>query len=133
MPGLFDGHVHGVRCGLTFDHEVRWGSFRRLEDGLDAIMERGDSLGEGAPVVTIGGWQQAQLAERRMPTTEELDHVAPRNPVFVQAGYEQAVLNTLAARIRAEGVAEFGPALTADDMGYVVTGPQRSERAYVCC
>jgi len=52
-------------------------------------------------VRVIGGWTEFQFAERRMPTLDEINAVAPDTPVFVMHLYDRALLN--AAALRAVG------------------------------
>jgi len=49
-------------------------------------------------VRVVGGWTEFQFAERRMPTLEEINAVAPDTPVFVLHLYDRAVLNQAALR-----------------------------------
>jgi hypothetical protein len=42
----------------------------------------------------VGGWHPCQLAEGRSPTRQELDGVSGDHPVYVQALYDHAVLNS---------------------------------------
>ncbi|MBC7291647.1 MAG: amidohydrolase family protein, partial [Actinotalea sp.] len=104
VPGLVDSHVHFVRAGRTWADEVRWEDMTTLADALAAVGERAAQLEPGAWIRVIGGWSEDQLAERRGPTREELDAVAPDNPVFVQALYEYGVFNS--AGIAALGLDE---------------------------
>ncbi|WP_225753081.1 amidohydrolase [Actinotalea sp. Marseille-Q4924] len=94
VPGLVDSHVHFVRAGRTWADEVRWESMASLQDALAAVAERAAQLEPGAWIRVIGGWSEDQFAERRGPTREDLDAVAPDNPVFVQALYEYGVFNS---------------------------------------
>lgn len=94
VPGLVDSHVHFVRAGRTWADEVRWEGMTSLADALAAVGERAARLEAGEWIRVIGGWSEDQLDERRGPTREELDAVAPHNPVFVQALYEYGVFNS---------------------------------------
>jgi predicted amidohydrolase YtcJ len=54
-------------------------------------------VGPGAWVFNIGGWATAQFADDKKPfTREELDAVAPNNPVALQESYYQVFLNSRA-------------------------------------
>jgi predicted amidohydrolase YtcJ len=55
----------------------------------------------------IGGWTEFQFAERRMPTLEEINAVAPDTPVFVLHLYDRALLN--GAALRAVGYTKDTP------------------------
>lgn len=98
LPGLQDSHLHAVRAGLTWDRELHWEELRSLTSALASIRERAATVPAGTWITVVGGWHERQFAEKRMPTREELDGVAPDHPVFVQMLYDRAVLNTAALR-----------------------------------
>jgi predicted amidohydrolase YtcJ len=50
-------------------------------------------------VRVVGGWNEFQFAEKRMPTLEELNQAAPDTPVFVLHLYDRALLNRAALRV----------------------------------
>ncbi len=61
-----------------------------------------------APWVRVaGGWTEFQFAERRMPTLDEINAVAPDTPVFVLHLYDRALLNR--AALRAVGYDKSSP------------------------
>lgn len=94
LPGLNDSHIHAVRGGVSWTRTVHWEDVRSLEEGLQRIREDADGRGPGQWVSVVGGWHSTQLAEGRAPTREELDAVAPNNPVYVQELYDLGVLNS---------------------------------------
>lgn len=47
-------------------------------------------------VRVIGGWSEFQFEERRVPTPEELNSIAPSTPVFITHFYHDAILNRAA-------------------------------------
>ncbi len=96
VPGLVDSHVHFIRAARTWGDEVRWEDCDTLSGALAAVGDRAGRIAEGEWIRVVGGWADAQFAEGRGPTREELDAVAPAHPVFVQAGYDYAVLNSAA-------------------------------------
>jgi predicted amidohydrolase YtcJ len=49
-------------------------------------------------VRVIGGWNEFQFAERRMPTLAEINDVSPDTPVFVLHLYDRALLNKAAVQ-----------------------------------
>ncbi|HKV38047.1 MAG TPA: amidohydrolase [Blastocatellia bacterium] len=102
VPGLIDTHLHCLRAGLRWKYEVRADDFRKLSTLLEAIKARAQKVPPGTWIATLGGWHWSQIAERRMPTREELDAIAPNHPVYVQAGYDVGQLNT--AAIKASGI-----------------------------
>ncbi len=50
-------------------------------------------------LIVAGGWDVNQFAERRLPTQAELRDAAPNNPVYVQLGYEWAMLTPKAYEV----------------------------------
>ena len=44
----------------------------------------------------VGGWNEFQFAEKRMPTLEEINQAAPDTPVFLLHLYDRALLNRAA-------------------------------------
>jgi len=94
IPGLNDSHIHAVRGGVSWTRTVHWEDVRSLADGLERIRQDAANRGPGEWVSVVGGWHSSQLAEGRAPTREELDSVAPDNPVYVQELYDLGVLNS---------------------------------------
>ncbi|WP_169808600.1 amidohydrolase [Microtetraspora niveoalba] len=116
IPGLIDSHVHFVRAGRTWNDELRWENVYSLADALDLVAARAASLPDGVWIRVIGGWDERQFAEGRGPTREELDRVAPANPVYVQMQYTYAVFNTVG--MEALGLDEAGVAASPDPAGF---------------
>jgi predicted amidohydrolase YtcJ len=86
IPGLIDNHVHFIRLGNLAGHHLR--SLERaftVKAALDQIRTRAAELPAGALMSLIGGIEPTQFAEGRFPTLQELDGVAPRNPVYLSA------------------------------------------------
>ncbi|WP_160148896.1 amidohydrolase [Amycolatopsis alkalitolerans] len=102
IPGLIDGHLHAARAGATWSAELHWTGVPDVVAALATIEAAARQRRPGEWIRAIGGWHPCQFAESREPTRAELDAVAPDHPVYVQALYESAVLNT--AGIRATGL-----------------------------
>jgi predicted amidohydrolase YtcJ len=107
IPGLNDSHLHVIRGGLHYNLELRWDGVPSLADAMQMLKEQ--ALRTPAPqwVRVVGGWTEFQFAERRMPTLEEVNEVAPDTPVFVLHLYDRAMLN--AAALRAVGYTKETP------------------------
>ncbi|MFE2430357.1 amidohydrolase [Streptomyces sp. NPDC059373] len=99
IPGLIDGHMHATRAGSTWSSELHWTGISTLTDALAGIGEAVRDAPPGRWIRAIGGWHHTQFKENRPPTTAELDAVAPDHPVYVQALYDFAVLNSEAIRV----------------------------------
>lgn len=98
IPGLIDGHMHAVRGGATWSSELRWTDMPDLPTALAAIDAATKQAAPGEWIRVVGGWHPCQFPENREPTRAELDAIAPDHPVYVQALYEVAVLNSAALR-----------------------------------
>jgi predicted amidohydrolase YtcJ len=107
IPGLNDSHMHVIRGGLHYNLELRWDGVPSLADAMRMLKEQ--ALRTPAPqwARVVGGWTEFQFAERRMPTLEEINKVAPDTPVFVLHLYDRAMLN--AAALRAVGYTKDTP------------------------
>ena len=107
LPGLIDNHTHVVRGGLNFNMELRWDGVRSLADAM-AMLKRQVAL-TPAPqwVRVVGGFTEHQFAEKRLPTIEEINAVAPDTPVFLLHLYDRALLN--GAALRAVGYTKDTP------------------------
>jgi len=98
IPGLIDGHLHAARAGLTWTSELHW---EGVPDVATALASIADAAGRAAPgewIRAVGGWHPSQFTEAREPTRAELDRVAGDHPVYLQALYEVAILNSAAIR-----------------------------------
>ncbi|MGD1915507.1 MAG: amidohydrolase [Phycisphaerales bacterium] len=93
IPGLNDSHMHFVRQGLNYHMEVRWDGVDSLERALEMLREQAARTPKGQWIRVIGGFSMYQFKERRMPTLEEINAVAPDHPVFVLYLYAYALLN----------------------------------------
>jgi hypothetical protein len=96
-PGLIDNHNHIVLLGIRPGHDTRLESAASIKDVQAAIAARAKSVPAGEFVTAMGGWNQVQFAEKRLPTSAELDAAAPNHPVIVyQAFTGPAAVNTRA-------------------------------------
>jgi len=89
VPGFYDAHQHQLYAGLAAeDVDARAGSIDELAARVAAA-----AVGPANGWVEGGGWDEAQLAERRPPTRADLDRAAPEHPVFITrtCGHAMAV------------------------------------------
>ncbi|MBN3967867.1 amidohydrolase [Pseudomonas gregormendelii] len=99
IPGLNDSHLHLIRGGLNYNLELRWEGVPSVADALRMLKEQADRTPTPQWVRVVGGWNEFQFAEKRMPTLEELNQAAPDTPVFVLHLYDRALLNRAALRV----------------------------------
>ena len=114
IPGLNDSHMHPIRGGLNYNLELRWDGVPSLADALQMLKEQAARTPAPQWVRVIGGWTEFQFAERRMPTLDEINAVAPDTPVFVMHLYDRALLN--AAALRAVGYDKNAPNFPAGEV-----------------
>jgi predicted amidohydrolase YtcJ len=95
VPGLIDNHMHLLRAGTTWTREVRLDGVESRRQALDLVTARAKASPGGEWVYNIGGWSVDQFADSRNKfTREELDRIAPNNPVALQESYYRTYLNT---------------------------------------
>lgn len=108
LPGLIDNHLHIIRGGLNFNLELRWDGVRSLADAMGMLKRQVAITPAPQWVRVVGGFTEHQFAEKRLPTIEELNAVAPDTPVFILHLYDRALLN--GAALRAVGYTKDTPA-----------------------
>ena len=99
LPGLIDNHLHIIRGGLNFNMELRWDGVRSLADAMAMLKQQVAITPSPQWVRVVGGFSEHQFAEKRLPTIDELNAVAPDTPVFLLHLYDRAILNAAALRV----------------------------------
>ncbi|RZA34110.1 MAG: amidohydrolase [Lysobacteraceae bacterium] len=93
VPGLVDSHVHVIRQGLNYNMELRWDGVTSLKRALEMLKEQAARTPEGEWVKVVGGWNEYQFDEKRLPTLEEINAAVPDRPVFILYLYGLGFLN----------------------------------------
>jgi len=93
IPGLNDSHIHAIREGLNFNAELRWDGVKTLKRALEMLKEQADRTPEGYWVKVVGGWNEFQFEEGRLPTLDEINAAVPDKPVFITYLYGKAFVN----------------------------------------
>jgi hypothetical protein len=124
IPGLIDNHAHWVRAA---EHdELRFDGVTSRQLALELLAERVRTTPAGEWIVVLGGWSEEQFTdEPRGFPLEELDRIAPNNPVVLQAIYDHSYLNSVAlvaAKIDASTPDPQGGKIEKD-VGGKPTGP----------
>src|SRR5271163_2140888 len=107
LPGLIDNHLHIIRGGLNFNMELRWDGVRSLAYAMAMLRRQVAITPPPQWVRVVGGFTEHQFDEKRLPTIEELNTVAPDTPVFLLHLYDRALLN--GAALRAVGYTKDTP------------------------
>ncbi|MDR3518819.1 MAG: amidohydrolase [Azospirillaceae bacterium] len=98
LPGLIDNHLHIIRGGLNFNMELRWDGVRSLADAMNMLKRQVAVTPPPQWVRVVGGFTEHQFAEKRLPTIDEINAIAPDTPVFLLHLYDRALLNGAALR-----------------------------------
>jgi predicted amidohydrolase YtcJ len=106
IPGLIDNHAHFIRAP---EHdELRLDGVTSRGRALAMLAARVRTAHPGEWIVTLGGWSEDQFADDpRGFSLEELDRIAPDNPVVLQAVYIRSYLNS--AALKAAGIDSATP------------------------
>jgi predicted amidohydrolase YtcJ len=116
LPGLIDGHLHGMREGYhCWTQVVRLDLVTSRAAALAAYAAKADALDDGRWIwTTAGGWNLGQLDNPTIFTFDELSAAAPDNPLWITgSGFpgprvNQAALDVLGLAPGSPGV-ELGP------------------------
>jgi predicted amidohydrolase YtcJ len=97
IPGLIDNHAHFIRVAEHWHQETRLDGISSRGEALRMLVERVRAARPGDWIVTLGGWSEEQFTDdaRGFPL-EELDRIAPDNPIVLQAVYRHSYLNSAA-------------------------------------
>jgi predicted amidohydrolase YtcJ len=120
IPGLFDSHLHVIRGGRFYNAELRWDGVKTLKRALEMLKEQAERTPEGQWVRVVGGWNEYQFEEKRLPTLEEINEVTGNVPVFILYLYGKAWLNKAGLRklsINSETPSPSGGLIQKDNDG----------------
>jgi predicted amidohydrolase YtcJ len=98
LPGLIDNHLHIIRGGLNFNMELRWDGVRSLADAMAMLKRQVAITPPPQRVRVVGGFTAHQFDEKRRPTIDEINTIAPDTPVFILHLYDRVLLNAAALR-----------------------------------
>ena len=139
IPGLIDNHFHFTRGADTWHQQSRFEGVDSRREALRILAAKAASLSPGEWIMVQGGWTPRQFADAPGGfTLEELDGVAPKNPLFVQEGYSVVYANSLAlkavglnpadgARRNAQGLVSFQPPMALYDAMPKTSAAQREQ------
>jgi predicted amidohydrolase YtcJ len=93
IPGLNDSHLHIIRAGLNYNAELRWDGVTSLKRAMQMLREQAARTPDGAWIKVVGGFNEFQFEEKRLPTLEELNEAVPDKPVFILYLYGLGFVN----------------------------------------
>jgi predicted amidohydrolase YtcJ len=98
LPGLIDGHLHGIRMGsyFCFSRSPRFDPIFKRSEAIANVALKASQTPAGKWLFQIGGgWHINQLDVPGMLTKAELDSAAPNHPVYLQGtGFNGGQVNT---------------------------------------
>ncbi len=93
IPGLFDSHLHVIRGGRFFNTELRWDGVGTIKRALEMLKEQAVNTPKGQWIRVVGGWNEYQFEEKRLPTLAEINDATGEVPAFILYLYGKAWLN----------------------------------------
>lgn len=118
LPGLIDGHLHGMREGYhCWTQVVRLDLVTSRSTALAMYAAKAVELPDGKWIwTTQGGWSLPQLDDPTLFTFAELSAAAPANPLWIQGGgFAGARVNQ--AALTALGLGPGSPGVVLDANG----------------
>lgn len=97
VPGLIDAHCHMLATGLLLGN-VGLHDCRSVREVLARVAARAAATPPGQWIVGRG-WDESVLEEGRPPSREELDEVAPFNPVCLHRVWNKLMANSMAMEL----------------------------------
>jgi predicted amidohydrolase YtcJ len=98
MPGLMDNHNHAYHAAMA-SRGLDARDVTSLASLLDRVRRAAQAVPAGRAIYVANGWDLNKFPEKRPPTRQDLDAVAPNNPVVIYLSRGQAYLNSAALKI----------------------------------
>jgi predicted amidohydrolase YtcJ len=98
LPALDDNHNHMILAADNLSL-VQPGGARDIAALVGLIRQRATETPPGQWIRTSTEWNEANLAEKRLPNARELDQATTDHPVWVKRGGHIASANSLALRL----------------------------------
>jgi predicted amidohydrolase YtcJ len=98
MPALYDTHNHLLEAARNFSM-VPLDQAHSIAEVVALIRQRAARTPPGQWIQTTNAWNEANLAERRLPTAIDLDAATSEHPVLVRRGGHNGVANSRALQL----------------------------------
>ena len=82
MPGLIDSHCHFLWMGVAMKSMVMLNDTKSLDEAIQRVKKRISEAKPGEWIIG-NGWDESKWPENRYLTREDLDPIAPDNPVVL--------------------------------------------------
>jgi hypothetical protein len=123
LPGLLQGHLHGLRNGYAcFTQSPRIDNIYDRAAALQQMAFKAKYVKPGSWVWITSGWNVNQFKQPGMFTQAELDQAFPANPVdFRAAGFTGIAGNSMTLKVL--GLSTTSPGVTVTNGVLTLTGP----------
>jgi predicted amidohydrolase YtcJ len=98
IPAFDDDHNHFILAAENLGF-VQADQAHSIAELLELIRQRAAHTPAGQWIRTSTTWDESNLAERRLPTAEELDQATSEHPIWVRKGGHAGVANSLALHL----------------------------------
>src|SRR5205823_7038279 len=98
MPGLMDNHNHAYHAAMA-NRGIDLKEASSLAGLLDGVQKAAVAAGPGKAIYVASGWQLNKFPEKHPPMRQDIDKVAPGNPVVIYLNRGQIYLNSFALKI----------------------------------
>ena len=100
IPGLIDNHLHFIRGVWNFQTEARLDGIDSRAEAMKKIRDKATQLDAGKWITVMGGWSYNQFLDDNSGfSLQELDDIAPDNPLFLMVGYSEGFANSKALEL----------------------------------
>jgi predicted amidohydrolase YtcJ len=93
LPAFFDIHEHLLDSARNLAR-VRLEDAHSIDELIALIRERAEHRPKGEWIQTSNGWNESNLAEKRLPTAAELDRATTDHPILAPRGGHVSITNT---------------------------------------
>jgi predicted amidohydrolase YtcJ len=133
LPGLLDGHLHGLRNGYAcFTQSPRIDNVYDRTDALQQLAFKAGHVKPGSWVWITSGWNPNQFGQRGPFTQAELDKAFPTNPVDIRgAGFTGSMGNTMTLKVLGLTTSSPGVALSSTGVLTLTGGAQQAADANI--
>lgn len=100
LPGFCDSHIHYVMLGMNAGPviDVGLGNVNSVREMMDVVKEQ-VSIKKPGEWICLWGYNQDKLLEKRHPNIQDLNEVAPNNPVRINRDGHIGIYNSKAIQI----------------------------------
>src|SRR3989441_3394134 len=98
MPGLMDNHNHAYHAAMA-NRGIDLKEVESLAALLEGVRKAAAAAGPGKAIYVASGWQLNKFPEKHPPMRQDIDKVAPNNPVVIYLNRGQIYLNSAALKI----------------------------------